>query len=357
MNIKSIEIQCKDIVLRTAFVTALRRVESVEFVRIFIECEDGSIGIGEAPATLAITGEDIKSIIYAITQIKESLLGLPIEQALCFVHKSSIGSSAKAALDIALISLVAQKQKKSLREYFNVKDFTPIKTDITISLGDEQKMLYDAKLAVEASMDILKVKLGSDISHAIRVTRTLSKELPNAKLLIDANQAWSKEETFVYIGALKGFQVELIEQPVVAKDIEGLKEITNASDILILADEAAFTLEDVKKIIETKSADMINIKLMKCGGVGNAIEILEYARAQGVKCMLGSMLEGPYSINAALYLAFAYRDVVEYVDLDSPLLYKELCSELDFLYRGATISLCGISSSIEPHIANETTEK
>ena len=78
---------------------------------------------------------------------------------------------------------------------------------------------------------------------------------------------------------------------------------------------------------------------MKCGGVSKAIEILEYARAQKVPCMLGSMLEGPYSINMALNLAFAYRDVIKYIDLDSPLLYKEPSCELDFEFGGCNISL------------------
>lgn len=78
---------------------------------------------------------------------------------------------------------------------------------------------------------------------------------------------------------------------------------------------------------------------MKCGGVSKAIEILEYARAQKVPCMLGSMLEGPYSINMALHLAFAYRDVIKYIDLDSPLLYKEMPSELDFEFSGCDIGL------------------
>jgi len=91
---------------------------------------------------------------------------------------------------------------------------------------------------------------------------------------------------------------------------------------------------------------MINIKLMKCGGVTKAVEILEYARENDVTCMLGSMLEGPYSINAALYLAFNYSDVIKYVDLDSPLLYKEPSQELDFSFEGS--SIYSSQSSISP---------
>ena len=112
---------------------------------------------------------------------------------------------------------------------------------------------------------------------------------------------------------------------------------SNATKIPVLADEAAFILEDVKKIVQTKSADMINIKFMKCGGITKAVEILEYARENKITCMLGSMLEGPISINAALHLAMAYSDVIEYIDLDSPLLYKTPSCELDFIFNGAKI--------------------
>ncbi|MCK4737445.1 MAG: dipeptide epimerase, partial [Sulfurimonas sp.] len=119
----------------------------------------------------------------------------------------------------------------------------------------------------------------------------------------------------------------------------GLKLISDMSHISILADEAVFTLGDAKKVMESCSAHMINIKLMKCGGVTKAIEILEYARKNSITCMLGSMLEGPHSINIALYLAMAYRDVIKYIDLDSPLLYKEPSSELDFEFKGCKISL------------------
>ncbi len=327
-TILSITSEVKYISLKTPFITALRRVETIEFVRVQVECGDGTFGIGEAPATFAITGEDIPIILGSIAEVKEDLLGLEVEKSLEKLHTFSIGSSAKAALDMAFMSLLG---------FFKIENSAPIKTDITISLNEKEKMLHDARVAFANGMDILKVKLGSDIKHAIEVTKLLSQELPQVKLLIDANQAWSLEESLLYVREVETPKIELIEQPVRAKDLVGLKEITNATTIPILADEATFTLEDVKKVVESKSADMINIKLMKCGGVSRAVEILEYAREHKVTCMLGSMLEGPYSINAALYLAFNYRDVIKYVDLDSPLLYKEASAELDFSYEGAKI--------------------
>ena len=320
--------------LKTPFITALRKVENIEFVRVKVICKDGTVAIGEAPSTKAITGETIETILESISSVIDILCGLETQEALELLHEQSIGSSAKAALDMAFMQLLG---------FFKLQNAESIKTDITISLNDKEKMLRDAEEALNAGMDILKVKLGADINHAIEVTRELATTFVKAQLLIDANQAWSLEESLAYVNACATLTppyacLELIEQPVVAEDLEGLKTITNASKIPILADEAVFNLAEVKKVVESQSADMINIKLMKCGGVSKAVEILEYAREKNVTCMLGSMLEGPYSINAALYLAFNYRDVIKYVDLDSPLLYKEPSDALDFVFTGAVIS-------------------
>ncbi len=328
-KIISIDISVENIALKRAFITALRRVDSVSFVRVRLVCSKGSEAIGEAPATFAITGEDIESIVNSAELLREGLIGLRAKEAVDFVQSSSVGSSAKAMFDMAFMKLLG---------FFKLENSEPIKTDITISLNSKERMLLDAQDAYESGMEILKIKLGNDISHAIDVTKLLSENLQKAELLIDANQAWSREESFLYVNAINSLKLALIEQPVIASDLESLKMIKEQSSISILADEAVFTLADVKKVVSTKSADMINIKLMKCGGVSRAIEILEYAREHNVLCMLGSMLEGPHSINAALYLAFNYRDVIKYVDLDSPLLYKTPSDALDFIYDGAIIS-------------------
>lgn len=339
MKIASLEVTQEFIPLKTPFVTALRRVESVEFVRVVVKSDTGASAVGEAPATVAITGEDCQIIIHSVHLIEPKILGKTPKEALEILHQSSIGSSAKAALDMALVTLLALEKGKTLGSYLGVKEHSPIECDITISLGETEKMLHDANVAFASGIKLLKIKLGSDIEHALEVTHLLTQQLSDATLLIDANQAWSYESTLSYLQKVDARNIALIEQPVIASDLDALQKITAISNISILADEAAFTLEDVQNIIETQSANMINIKLMKCGGVSKAVEILEYARAKGVKCMLGSMLEGPYSINTALYLAFAYRDVIAFVDLDSPLLYAEFPQGLDFVYEASTISL------------------
>ncbi|MDQ7061215.1 MAG: dipeptide epimerase [Sulfurimonas sp.] len=338
MIIKNIKTELKFIPLKTPFITALRRVDTIEFVRVTVECDNGFVGIGEAPATKAITNEDVYDIMNSVWKIEEFLIEQSLEESLYILHANcEIGSSAKASLDMAIVSLQAQTKKQKLFEYLGAKETIELKTDITISYKKPHEMIESSRLALSNGMDILKIKVADDIKHAIEVTKSISSLFPDATLIIDANQAWNVEDSLNYIEAMKDVKIELIEQPVIAQDIQGLKEITQKSHIAILADEAVFSLLDAKKVIESKSADMINIKLMKCGGLTKAVEILEYAREMNVKCMLGSMLEGPYSINAALHLAMAYPDVIAYIDLDSPLLYKEVSNELDFKFDGSEI--------------------
>ncbi len=339
MKIKNITTQIQQIELKTPFTTALRTTTHAQFVRVFVECDNGFVGIGEAPATKAITGEDIEDILKSIQSTKALFLGLGVQMALGKLHATPMGSSAKAALDIAFVYLLSLEAKKPLYTYFGAKDLTPLQTDITISLNSLDAMLHDAKKAYSEGMQLLKVKVGSDIQHALSVIKNIALALPNATLLVDANQAWSLQDALYFLQNIQNTRIELIEQPLIASDLLGLKRITEASNIPILADESAFTLADVKKIVASHSADMINIKFMKCGGVSQAITILEYARAQKIPCMLGSMLEGPISINVALHVAFAYRDIIKYIDLDSPLLYKEPSSELEFSFDGCQISV------------------
>lgn len=310
MIIKSISTSLEKIPLKTPFVTALRRVDNVEFIRLRLESENGNISLGEAPATKAITGEDLISIEQAVDKHKSKFIGLDMHRALEVLHSLDIGSSAKAALDMALYNLINPMVNK-----------TDKKTAITISLGNIEKMLIDSNIASTNQNKILKLKFSDDIDHAIEVTKKIKNQNIDSIILVDANQAWSYEGTMKYIDAIKDIDIELIEQPVKKDELDELKKITKYSHVPIVADESCFNIDEVRYIVENNIADVINIKLMKCGGVTKAIEILEYCRSKGVPVMMGSMLEGPTSIKYASSLVDTYKDVVKYVDLDSPLLY------------------------------------
>ena len=119
-----------------------------------------------------------------------------------------------------------------------------------------------------------------------------------------------------------GLQIEFVEQPVSAHDIDGLKFVTDNVNIPVLADESVFSPMDALNILQRRAADFINIKLMKTGGIYNALKICSLAEMYGVECMIGCMLEAKVSVTAAVHLACA-KSIITKIDLDGPV----LCSE------------------------------
>ncbi|WP_201352274.1 dipeptide epimerase [Hydrogenimonas urashimensis] len=314
--------------LEKPFVTALRRVETATALRLELVSAEGWIGVGEAPPTVAITGESLEDIAHTLeARLLPQLLHRnlsTIDEAQEILHAARAGhTSAKAAADIALYNLFAQKEGMPLHAFLGGKR-RPVKTVVTISLDTPKAMRRDALAAYARGYDLLKIKVGEKDGKDIARVRAIREVLPGATLLVDANQAWSERATLEFIEASHALDIELIEQPLPAHDLARMRRITACSPIPILADEAAFTLEDVRRVMETEAAHMVNVKLMKCGGIHKAKEILQWCRSHEVPVMLGSMLETPASIEASLHLAATFTDVIRYADLDSPLLYKEI---------------------------------
>lgn len=342
MTITHITLEIEKIPLRTPFITALRRVDDVENIRIAIHTDTPNVGYGAAPATKAITGEDLETIAHTVKKsIAPILVGKTFElsELLRLLHICCKGnSSARAAVDMALYDLAAVSDNSSLVAFLGEAP-KPLRSAVTISLKSPQEMAGDAKEAFGRGFDILKVKVGGKDGLDIERIKAVREAVSEARVLIDANQAWNVDESLHIIKAITPLNIELIEQPVIGSDIEGLRQITRESTIAILADEAVFTLEDAKKVVEGTAADLINIKLMKCGGISKAIEIIEYCRDNGVKCMMGSMLEGPTSISLTAQLVMAYSDAFSHIDLDSPLLYKKIPTGTGLQFFNNTITL------------------
>ena len=145
-----------------------------------------------------------------------------------------------------------------------------------------------------------------------------------ALLRLDANQGWTAKQAVFAMHALEdaGVLLELLEQPVKAADIEGLKYVTERVHTPVMADESVFGPREVIELIRMRAADIVNIKLMKTGGISNAVKIADICGLYGVDCMIGCMLESSIGVAAAVHLAVAKSDVISKVDLDGPSLCR-----------------------------------
>jgi L-alanine-DL-glutamate epimerase-like enolase superfamily enzyme len=143
------------------------------------------------------------------------------------------------------------------------------------------------------------------------------------QIRVDANQGWNAKQSVQIIRAMedRGLNIELVEQPVPAHDFKGMQYVTGNVATPILADESVFSAEDAVNLIQNRAADLINIKLMKTGGIYNALKICDIAELYGVECMIGCMLEGKLSVSAAAHLAAA-KGIISRADLDGPSLCK-----------------------------------
>ncbi len=324
MRIKKIELGEIKVPLRTPFKTALRTVDSVHDLVVRISTESGAVAYGEAPPTAVITGETRASIRSAIEDyIAPKLIGadvLAMEDNQELLQGAILGNtSAKAAVDMALYDLWSQALNQPLYRALGGSK-SEIETDLTISLNGIDEMVKDSLEALQRGFKVLKVKIGRDESLDLKRIEAIRKAVGrDVTIRLDANQGWSVREALSIISKLenKGLDIELIEQPIHYSNLSGMIEVTKRSPIPIMADESVFNARAALEVIEKKAADIINIKLMKSGGIHEALRILAIAEVHKVPCMIGCMLESKISVSAAAHLAAA-KNAIAYVDLDGP---------------------------------------
>ena len=358
MKITGVRLGKISVPLRVPFKTALRSVSSVEDVIVEVYTDTGAVGYGEAPPTGAITGDTTGAILGALQDhIIKTVVGRDVdefEDLMQDLNKCIVGNtSAKAAMDMALWDLYGQLYRIPVYKLMGGSR-KEIITDITISVNDPEEMARDAVDAVRRGYDTLKIKVGAhpelDVARLTAVRQAIGND---TRIRIDANQGWEPKQAVRLLNQMqeKGLDIEFVEQPVKAHDIDGLKYVTERSYVPVLADESVFSPEDAVRIMQTGAADMVNIKLMKCGGLYNALKIVSAAEVYGVECMIGCMLEAKISVNAAVHLACA-KKIITKIDLDGPV----LCSE-DPILGGAVFDEQRITVSDEPGLGIKGVEK
>ncbi|WP_308909224.1 dipeptide epimerase [Pseudokordiimonas caeni] len=338
--------------LVTPFKTALRSVDTVEDIVLKLETDAGICGWGEAPPTAAITGETHESILRALrSHLLPGLIGRPVDELPDFSALPPGNTSALAATEIALFDLQARAAGKHLAGFLGGGPLS-LETDITISLDSVEKMEADTRAAIKAGFGMLKVKVGRDADLDLaRVKAVHAAAGGRAAIRLDANQGWTAEETVRLLDAIEtaGIELDLIEQPVPASDLDGLLFVRKRTHVPVLADESAFNATEARRVLDMGAADIVNIKLMKAGGIRGALAIVDTVRSFGASCMMGAMMESSISAAAAAHLAAAASDVITRIDLDGPALCTHDPAEGGSRFAGPSITLnetpgLGISS-------------
>lgn len=324
MKIKDIKVWSADLGNTKPYTIAFKTVDEVWNAFVEIILDNGVTGIGAANPSEYVTNESFEQCTQALQEKNiQFLIGrdiLEINQLNFEVwQKLPKNPAARAALDIALYDAFTKYLGVPLVKFLGQK-IKSLPTSNTIGIKNVADTLKEAKEYGERGFTILKVKLGKDleedIERIVKLRETFGKKFV---IRIDANQGYSVAQTIDFYNRTKPYDVELIEQPLKAKAVEETRSLPDEIRKIIAADESLLSPLDAFTLVRPPIATGIfNIKLMKCGGVSQALKIADIARHAGVELFWGCNDESVISITAALHVAFACSNT-KYIDLDGSL--------------------------------------
>jgi L-alanine-DL-glutamate epimerase-like enolase superfamily enzyme len=316
MKIVSIDFQTQSIALKKPFTIALGTITQADNIFVKITTDEGIVGLGEAAPETFVTGETLKSCTAALELLTQKLIGenpLNIAKIHEIMNRAMLGNgAAKAAIDIACYDILGKTANLPLYKLLGGhSDF--VQTDMTISIDTPAVMAAEAKKYVDLGFE--------DVERIIAIRKAVG---PDVQLRVDANQGWTPKEAVRAIERISPYNIAFIEQPVAAKNIDGLKFVRDHVTENIMSDESAFVPQDAFSLVKKDVVDYVNIKLMKCGGIYPALKIVATCESAGVACMIGCMSgETNISVAAAAHLAAA-QPIIRFADLDATFALNQL---------------------------------
>lgn len=323
MKITAVEFFPCELQLKTPYTIAYETIDKVTNIFLRIETNSGVIGYGCAAPDLEVTGETSASVQacfanviapdlkgkdpFRLSYIMENLKDKLIQ------HPSSL-----AAVDMALYDIMGKQSNlpiwKMLGGYRE-----KIKTSVTIGILPVKDTVKSAREYVSLGFQCLKIKGGIDVDSDIERLQQIRLKLGSRiELRFDANQGYSADQAIYFVENTKSVNIELIEQPTPKGQPDLLKKVTNAVPIPVMADESLMDLRDAFRLARKGLVDMVNVKLMKVGGINESLHINSVARSANLEVMVGCMDESALAIAAGLHFALG-RPNVKYADLDGHL--------------------------------------
>lgn len=322
MKITKVFFERYDLTLSEPYTIAYETISEATNFILIVETDSGIIGFGCAAPDLTITKETAESLELTIKNfIEPALIGSNPFHYGRILHElrqtNTVMSSALAMTDAALFDILAKKADIPLYQLLGgFRESIP--TSVTIGILSIEETLDKASQFIDDGFFILKVKGGIDVNEDIEKLKLIRDRYPKVILRFDGNQGYSVDQSIKFSQKTHEIGIQIFEQPLSIDDEHLLEGLISRISHPVMADESLKTLDDAHRLTKNDSSDMINIKLMKIGGILEGTHINSVAKAAGNEVMIGCLDECSLGISMGLHFALS-RPNIEFADLDSHL--------------------------------------
>ncbi|MBV2166754.1 MAG: muconate/chloromuconate family cycloisomerase [Kaistella sp.] len=348
-SIISVEANILDLPTIRPHKLSMATMMSQTMVIIKITCEDGIMGWGESTTIGGMTygPESPEAMKLTIDRyIAPLLIGKDASNINALMHsinKNVKGSTfAKAGIETALLDALGKRLGVSVAQLLGGSVNAELPVLWTLASGNTEKDVDEARHLISINRhDTFKLKIGSnepkkDVAHVVAIKKALGEDI---KITVDINQAWDEYTAKIWVKVLQDNGVDLIEQPIVKTNFDGLARLTEYFHVPVMADEAVATTEDAMKLAKIRGGSVFAVKIMKTGGLYNAAKIAGIADAADIALYGGTMLEGTIGSVASAQVFSTFNQLQWGTELFGPLILTDDIVTNPMVYKNCKLEV------------------
>jgi len=336
MKITAIHLYAIRLPLRSPFVISYGSYSDMPSIIVKMETDEGIIGYGEGVADDHVTGESWESTFHTLKHtLTPALIGknpMNIEKIHDMMDNTIYGvPTAKAAIDIACFDIMGKKLNQPVYQLIGGRYHEEFPVTHVLSIADPEDMAEEAASMIQKGYQSFKMKVGTNVKEDVKRIEAVRERVGNdIAIRVDVNQGWKNSaNTLTALRSLGHLNIDWIEQPVIADDIDAMAHIRSKTDLPLMIDEGLKSSREMRQIIKLEAADKVNIKLMKCGGIYPAVKLAHQAEMAGIECQVGSMVESSVASSAGFHVAFS-KKIITSVELTGPLKFTKDIGNLHY---------------------------